>query len=71
MAGNFDPGFFVEHFVKDLGIALEESAQMKLQLPGLKLAHELYTRVQENGDGKLGTHALQKTLAQMSGVDWK
>jgi 3-hydroxyisobutyrate dehydrogenase len=71
VAGNFDPGFFVEHFVKDLGIALEESAQMKLQLPGLKLAHELYTRVQENGDGKLGTHALQKTLAQMSDVDWK
>lgn len=70
VAGNFDPGFFVEHFVKDLGIALEESKRMELKLPGLELAHELYSRVQENGDGKLGTHALQKTLAQMSGVDW-
>jgi 3-hydroxyisobutyrate dehydrogenase len=70
VAGNFDPGFFVEHFVKDLGIALKESNAMNLQLPGLKLANELYNRVMENGDGKLGTHALQKTLAQMSSVDW-
>lgn len=70
VAGNFDPGFFVEHFVKDLGIALEESERMNLNLPGLKLVHELYTRVMENGDGKLGTHALQKTLAEMSGVSW-
>lgn len=70
VAGNFDPGFFVEHFVKDLGIALEESNRMKLKLPGLELVHELYSRVMANGDGKLGTHALQKTLAEMSGVDW-
>ncbi len=70
VAGNFDPGFFVEHFVKDLGIALEESSAMKLNLPGLKLAHELYQNVQQQGDGKLGTHALQKSLAAMSDVQW-
>ncbi len=70
VANNFDPGFFVEHFVKDLGIALHESKQMGLELPGLKLAHELYSNVQEAGDGKLGTQALQKPLAQMSGIDW-
>ena len=71
VAGNFDPGFFVEHFVKDLGIALEESKKMNLNLPGLELAQQLYTKVQENGDGKLGTHALQMTLAQMSDIKWK
>ena len=70
VAGNFDPGFFVEHFVKDLGIAVEEAGTMNLKLAGLDLAHELYSKVIANGDGKLGTHALQKTLAQMSGVDW-
>lgn len=69
--GNFDPGFFVEHFVKDLGIALEESKKMNLNLPGLELAEQLYTKVQENGDGKLGTHALQKTLAEMSQLKWE
>ncbi|MFT7629253.1 MAG: 3-hydroxyisobutyrate dehydrogenase [Mariniblastus sp.] len=70
VAGNFDPGFFVEHFVKDLGIALAESRKMELNLPGLELAHDLYRRVLENGDGKMGTHALQLTLAQMSGFTW-
>jgi len=70
VAGNFDPGFFVEHFVKDLGIAIEESKRMNLNLPGLELAEQLYVKVMNNGDGKLGTHALQKTLAAMSGVEW-
>ncbi|MEM7785763.1 MAG: NAD(P)-dependent oxidoreductase [Planctomycetota bacterium] len=70
IAGNFDPGFFVEHFVKDLGIALAESDKMNLDLPGLKLAHQLYEKVLENGQGKLGTHALQMTLAQMSEIEW-
>ena len=37
IAGNFDPGFFVEHFLKDMGIALEESRRMGLKLPGLEL----------------------------------
>jgi 3-hydroxyisobutyrate dehydrogenase len=68
--GNFDPGFFVEHFVKDLGIAIQQSERMNLKLPGLELANELYCKVLANGDGKLGTHALQKTLAEMSGVEW-
>ena len=67
---NFDPGFFVDHFVKDLGIAVQESEKMGLILPGLSLAKEMYENVQRNGDGQLGTHALQKTLAEMSGVDW-
>ena len=44
---------------------------MNLNLPGLELAEKLYVKVMENGDGKLGTHALQMTLAAMSGVDWR
>ena len=39
---NFDPGFYVEHFVKDLGIALEEAKRMDLQLPGTALAFKFY-----------------------------
>ena len=42
IAGNFDPGFFVEHFLKDMGIALAEARRMKLALPGLALAEQLY-----------------------------
>lgn len=69
--GDFAPGFFVEHFFKDLGIALAEAKRMNLKLPGLELAHELYANVMNNGGGKLGTHGLQKTLAAMSGVTWR
>jgi 3-hydroxyisobutyrate dehydrogenase len=68
---NFDPGFFVEHFIKDMGIALEESKRMGLSMPGLALAHQLYLSLQANGHGRDGTHALELALASMSGVDWK
>ena len=70
VSGNFDPGFFVEHFVKDLGIAMRESKRMSLTLPGLELACELYERVVARGDGQLGTHALQMTLSEMSDLNW-
>ena len=67
---NFDPGFFVEHFIKDMGIAIEEANRMGLALPGLALAHQLYLAVKAQGDGRLGTHALHKAIASLSGVDW-
>lgn len=70
VSGHFDPGFFVDHFVKDLGIAMQESKRMSLKLPGLELACELYDRVVDRGDGHLGTHALQMTLAEMSELKW-
>ena len=54
---NFDPGFFVEHFIKDMGIALEDSKRMGLVLPGLTLVHQLYQTVQTLGHGRSGTHA--------------
>ena len=71
MNNNFDPGFFVEHFIKDMGIALAEAKRMGLCLPGLALAHQLYLSVKANGHGRDGTHALQLALAQMSNIDWK
>jgi 3-hydroxyisobutyrate dehydrogenase len=71
IAGNFDPGFFVEHFLKDMGIALAESRRMKLALPGLALAEQLYRAVEAQGDGRKGTHALMLALAKLSQIDWK
>lgn len=68
---NFDPGFFVEHFIKDMGIALEESRRMGLSMPGLSLAQQLYLAVKAQGFGRNGTHALMLALSQMSGVDWR
>jgi len=67
---NFDPGFFVEHFIKDMGIALDECRRMGLSVPGLALGHQLYEVVKAQGYGRNGTHALQLALASMSGVDW-
>lgn len=68
---NFDPGFFVEHFIKDMGIALAEAKRMNICLPGLALAHQLYVALAAQGHARDGTHALQLALASMSGVDWK
>lgn len=70
IANNFDPGFFVEHFVKDMGIALAESRKMGLSMPGLALAEQLYQSVKAKGWGRNGTHALLLALAEMSGTDW-
>ena len=70
MANNFDPGFFVEHFIKDMGIALEEAKKMGLALPGLALAHQLYLGLKAQGHGRNGTQALALVLARLSGIDW-
>lgn len=63
---NFDPGFFVEHFIKDMGIALEEAKRMGLTLPGLALVHQLYEKVRSLGHGRSGTHALMIALEDLS-----
>jgi len=70
IAGNFEPGFFVEHFLKDMAIALAESRRMKLALPGLALAEQLYRAVEAQGYGRKGTQALLLALADLSRVDW-
>ena len=71
MDNNFDPGFFVEHFIKDMCIALSEGKTLGLSLPGLALSHQLYLALQAQGHGRDGTHALELSLASGSGVDWK
>ncbi|MGB3851864.1 MAG: NAD(P)-dependent oxidoreductase [Tunicatimonas sp.] len=65
---NFDPGFYVEHFIKDMGIALQEANRLGLSMPGLALAKQLYEATQAQGHGKLGTHALLLALEQLSGI---
>jgi 3-hydroxyisobutyrate dehydrogenase len=63
---DFDPGFFVTHFIKDLGIALEEARRMELTLPGLALARQLYESVRALGHDRLGTQALLLALEDMN-----
>jgi 3-hydroxyisobutyrate dehydrogenase len=70
IAGNFEPGFFIEHFLKDMGIALEESRRMGLKLPGLELAERLYQTAASQGHARDGTHALMLALAEMCGIHW-
>lgn len=69
--GNFEPGFMVEHFIKDMGIILSEARRMKIAMPGLALVHQLYVALAAQGHGRDGTHALQLALATISGFDWK
>ena len=70
IAGDFAPGFFVEHFVKDMGIALQEAERMGLALPGLALVRQLYVSLIGRGHARSGTQALQLALAELSGVAW-
>jgi 3-hydroxyisobutyrate dehydrogenase len=65
---NFEPGFFVEHFIKDMGIALDEAKRMGIVLPGLALANQLYVAVKAQGYGRKGTHALMLALESLSNV---
>ncbi|WP_168122695.1 NAD(P)-dependent oxidoreductase [Paenibacillus sp. HB172176] len=60
IGGDFEPGFYVKHFIKDMGIALDSAKEMGLDLPGLALANGLYERIAEAGLGDKGTHALYK-----------
>ncbi len=71
LRGDFAPGFFVDHFIKDMGIALREARRMKLAVPGLALAHELYVALQAQGGGRQGTQALLLALARLSDVEWE
>lgn len=62
LAGDFQPGFFVRHFLKDVRLARDEAASLGLQLPGLSLAHDLYARLEQDGLGDKGTQALYLLL---------
>nr|VFJ98796.1 MAG: 3-hydroxyisobutyrate dehydrogenase [Candidatus Kentron sp. LFY]VFK18845.1 MAG: 3-hydroxyisobutyrate dehydrogenase [Candidatus Kentron sp. LFY] len=68
LARNFEPGFLVDHFIKDMEIALEEAARMGLGLPGLTLVNQLYRSIEAQGKGDRGTHALILALEKMSDI---
>lgn len=63
---NFAPGFLVDHFIKDMEIALAEAERMDLVLPELKLVDELYRTLQAQGHGRDGTQALYLALEAMA-----
>jgi len=65
---NFDPGFYIKHFIKDMGIALQEAKQMNLSLPGLALAYQFYISATAMGLENLGTQGLYKVFAKMNGI---
>jgi 3-hydroxyisobutyrate dehydrogenase len=69
LKGNFEPGFIVEHFIKDMGIALSEAQRMRLVMPGLALVHQLYLALQAQGHGRRGTHALVLALEHISNLE--
>jgi 3-hydroxyisobutyrate dehydrogenase len=64
---DFEPGFIVEHFIKDMSIALAEAGRLHLALPGLALVHQLYVALQAQGHGRRGTQALLLALEHLSG----
>jgi 3-hydroxyisobutyrate dehydrogenase len=66
---NFDPGFFIEHFIKDMGIALSEAKRMDLSLPGLSMAYQFYVAARALGLGKNGTQALALVFEKMNGIE--
>lgn len=60
LAENFEPGFYIKHFIKDMKIALDEAENMEMEVPGLALAKSLYEQLAEKGEGDFGTQALYK-----------
>jgi 3-hydroxyisobutyrate dehydrogenase len=63
---DFAPGFFVEHFLKDMGLALREAKRMGLELPGLALAERLYRELAAQGHARSGTQALALALEKLA-----
>ena len=66
--GDFNPGFFIKHFIKDMGIALDEARKMNLSLPGLALANQFYIAASSMGLENMGTQALYKVFEKMNGM---
>ncbi len=66
--GDYAPGFYIKHFLKDMGIALDEAKRMNLSLPGLALVREFYQAAAAQGGENMGTQGLFKVLARMNGL---
>jgi 3-hydroxyisobutyrate dehydrogenase len=62
---DYDPGFFIKHFVKDMTIALQDAERLGLKLPGLALAKKFYDQAVEAGQENEGTQALYKVFERM------
>ncbi|MDD5203765.1 MAG: NAD(P)-dependent oxidoreductase [Desulfobacterales bacterium] len=67
--GDFAPGFFIEHFIKDMGIALSEAEAAGLSLPGLAVVHQLYVAAKAQGRARSGTQALYLALKSINGME--
>jgi 3-hydroxyisobutyrate dehydrogenase len=63
LASDFSPGFYVKHFRKDLGIAIDSAKRLGIDLPLLALAEKLFETLEAKGLGNLGTQALYKLYA--------
>ena len=66
---DFDPGFYVEHFVKDLGIALDESKRMGIAMPSTAVAQQFYHALMAQGGGRMGTQGLLTTLEKFNNTE--
>ncbi|AGT31341.1 oxidoreductase [Geobacillus genomosp. 3] len=64
LSGDFAPGFYIKHFIKDMKIALEEAERMNLPLPGLALAKQMYEELAQTGEENSGTQALYKRYVE-------
>lgn len=63
---DFNPGFTIKHFIKDMGIALQEAKRMNLSLPGLSLVYNFYISAREMKLENLGTQGLYKVFEKMN-----
>ena len=75
LGGDYKPGFLVEHFRKDLGLALEQSEDLQITLPGAETAFTLYDMLCQIGGARLGTQAISLLYAEQAdaaaaGLDW-
>jgi len=66
--GDLEPGFYIEHYVKDLTMALEESKRMNLCLPNLSTINQYYLSLVANGESRKGTQALIHILERLNNV---
>ncbi|MBT4223640.1 MAG: NAD(P)-dependent oxidoreductase [Opitutae bacterium] len=66
---DYAPGFFIKHFVKDMGIALTEAKRMNLSLPGLSLVNQFYQAAMAQGLEDMGTQGLYRVIQRLSGIE--
>jgi 3-hydroxyisobutyrate dehydrogenase len=66
---DYNPGFFIKHFIKDMGIALQEAGRMDLSLPGLALVNQFYMAAKALGHENLGTQGLYRIVAHMNNME--